>query len=271
MNKKGFVFLETIIILVIVTISLTTLLSSYTLITSKSREKEYYDRVSDKYLLYSLSNLGTTDAINYRSLASKLVKNKSKTCSASDSDYKGCLAEKLGVLSIDVLKKDCTNICDKYKVNNSIYQGAAIGEFCKIFGGTTAKTNVNSNTFDKVHDEEGNCYAVFSEIKLIKLYFVSDIGHALKQKEATKFFNKDNGVIEYMKTLKKCYDDVYVEFHDSNGNVCTPGVDSDCNNRVVLNKLPDDSNPEKSCNNPVKYMIGVFERNSDYYYASIEI
>ena len=43
MNKKGFVFLETIIILVLVTLSLTTMLSSYTLITSKSREKEFYD------------------------------------------------------------------------------------------------------------------------------------------------------------------------------------------------------------------------------------
>ena len=46
--KKGFVFIETIIVLMLVTMSLTMLISSYTLIKTKSLEKESYDKTSDK-------------------------------------------------------------------------------------------------------------------------------------------------------------------------------------------------------------------------------
>ena len=52
--KKGFVFIETIIVLMLVTMSLTMLISSYTLIKTKSLEKESYDKTSDKYLFLEL-------------------------------------------------------------------------------------------------------------------------------------------------------------------------------------------------------------------------
>ena len=74
---------------------------------------------------------------------------------------------------------------------------------------------------------------------------VSDIEKALKQSDAVSNF--DNGTIEYMKSLRKCYDDVYV---DGNGFV------------------KDDATV---CTNPIQYMIGVFYRNGDYYFASIEL
>ena len=69
MRKKGFVFLETIIILMLVTVALTTMLASYTLVTTKSYEKQYYDRISDKYLLYSITTLGTTTKYNYQKIS----------------------------------------------------------------------------------------------------------------------------------------------------------------------------------------------------------
>ena len=51
MDKKGFVLLESILVLVVVALSLSVLMSSFSLISRKTKEKEYYDRSSDKYLL----------------------------------------------------------------------------------------------------------------------------------------------------------------------------------------------------------------------------
>ena len=65
MKKNGFVFLESIVVLVVTMLALTLLLISYSLITRKAKEKEEYDRTSDKYLIYNLSNFGTTDLYYY--------------------------------------------------------------------------------------------------------------------------------------------------------------------------------------------------------------
>ena len=273
MNKKGFVFLETIIILVLVTMALTTMLTSYTVITTKSHEKEYHDRISDKYLLYTLSNLGTTETNNYRALADELKLDGPTNCSTylsgagdetqKEFKYKDCLSEKMGILKVDIETKDCSAFCAQPQT----FQKNAKTMFCKIFGNHSGSTNINTSSFDNVLTSDGgNCTHVFEELRLYRIYFVSDINHALKQEVATEFFKGDNGAIEYIKTLKKCYEDVYAEYkHETTGNPCTPGSEG-CQ-RIVLNKLPDDG----ICTKPVKYMIGVFERNHDYYYASIEI
>ena len=65
MKKNGFVLLESVVVLVVVALSLTMLISSYSLISRKTKEKEYYNRTSDKYLLYSISLLGSTEECNY--------------------------------------------------------------------------------------------------------------------------------------------------------------------------------------------------------------
>ena len=280
MNKKGFVFLETIIILVLVTTALTTMLTSYTVITSKSREKEYYDRISDKYLLYSLSNLGATGignevsdtSYNYRVLASKLKKEGSYDCSEYQNSnavlYKECLSEKMGVLKIDVKNKDCSNICSQTQT----YQKDAKKIFCNIFGNYEGTTSIHTSSFDKDLTQGGNCTHVFEEMRLYRLYFVSDVAYALDSEYATEFFNGDNGAIEYMKTLRKCDDkNAYVQFVKDDGvTPCASENEPGCY-RVVLNELVTSDGSENICASPVKYMIGVFQRNHDYYYASIEI
>ena len=65
MTKKGFVFLESVVVLVVVALSLTMLITSYSLISRKTKEKENYNRPSDKYLLYNISTLGTSEDCNY--------------------------------------------------------------------------------------------------------------------------------------------------------------------------------------------------------------
>ena len=267
-----FVFLETIIILMLVTMALTTMLTTYTVVVSKSKEREYYDRVSDKYLLYSLSNLGTTESADYIKLANNLetsVDHDCNTFKSSDySKYLDCLSQKIGVLKFDVSARDCATICEQ--IGSAKYQVNSKKVFCDIFG----KDHVDSqditfstSTFkDTINGEK--CTTVFEELQLYRLYFVKDIAHTLSQPETTLFFNGDNGVIEYMKSLKKCYNEnVYVEYQNKEtGESCTPGS-SNCI-RVVLNELVTDSTV---CSSPVRYLIGVFMRNHDYYYASIEI
>ena len=68
-----------------------------------------------------------------------------------------------------------------------------------------------------------------------------------------------------MKSLKKCYNEnVYVKYQNKKtGKSCNPS-EPNCV-KVVLNELVE------SCDSPVRYLIGVFMRNHDYYYASIEI
>ena len=72
----------------LVTVALTTMLASYTLVTTKSYEKQYYDRISDKYLLYAITNLGTTQKDNYQKIA-KIVADtlaQVKDANASQSE-----------------------------------------------------------------------------------------------------------------------------------------------------------------------------------------
>ena len=65
MKKDGFVFVESVVVLVVVALSLAMLISSYSLVTRKTKEKERYDKTSDKYLVYVLSKLGTDEICNY--------------------------------------------------------------------------------------------------------------------------------------------------------------------------------------------------------------
>ncbi len=235
--KKGFVLIETIIVLMLVTMSLTMLISSYTLIKTKSLEKESYDKTSDKYLLYAISTLGTTSQYNYSSIAD------------------------IGYLSIT--PEDCGNL------QNSIYtlSGDAISpktncnanrthvncKFFDIFNYDPTKANTSNTVITTAVKSETvadkpNCQTVLSQLNVVHIYVIPDVAAALKSATATSIY--DNGTINYLKTLRKCYDSVYVE-----------GEGED---KVVSD------NPQ-TCEDPVRYMVGVFQRYGKYYFASIEI
>ena len=75
MEKKGFVFVESLTVIIIVILSLTLLISSYGLITRKSKENEYYDLPADKYLLYVIGNLGENNE-DYNGVTTSFVATK---------------------------------------------------------------------------------------------------------------------------------------------------------------------------------------------------
>lgn len=76
MNKKGFIFMESIVVLVVVILATTLALSSYTLIIVKQREKEYYNLPQDKYLLFNISKLGVDNTNAYTADESFVVTRK---------------------------------------------------------------------------------------------------------------------------------------------------------------------------------------------------
>lgn len=202
MNKKGFVFVESIVVLVVVAFSVAILIASYGVITRKIKEKENYDKASDKYLLYAISQLGSSDKCNY----STSIINDIDACKQLDfvATSTSCRNTKLGVLM-----ENCEQVL-KYLNIKHLY--------------------VVSNIRKEIID-------------------LTDAQSHHVDKNPAKEIKFTNGTIEYMKTLKKCADE--------NSYV----------NGVYQNANKDDA----TCNKPIMYMIGEFERQGTYYYASIEL
>lgn len=62
MKKNGFIFMESLTVLIVVLLATTMLLSSYSLYTRKSKERENYDLPSDRYLLFNIAKLNASDS-----------------------------------------------------------------------------------------------------------------------------------------------------------------------------------------------------------------
>lgn len=243
--KKGFVFIETIIVLMIVTVSLTLLFASYTLIKTKSKEKEFYDKISDKYLLYAISNLGTTASYNYGVIAD----TGNLVVSPSNCDkYDGLLYLETNKSSSksnwSLTAQNCTNhVFDKCPA-------AAKCDLCQSYYNifspkAVKKVQTNTSSFTKEDTSMPNCKKIFTELNVVKLYVIKDVDFVLNSKNATSIY--DNGTLSYLKTLKKCYDPDYMV---SNGMI---------------------KDEAAICEQPVRYLVGVFKRYGEYYFASIEI
>ena len=86
-KKNGFVFLESVIVLVVVALALTGFLITYTVLSNNSRRKEHYDNTSDKYLLYAISSLGTTGNNNFTSCGGDFSIN-------IDTAYNSCISNR---------------------------------------------------------------------------------------------------------------------------------------------------------------------------------
>lgn len=73
MKKDGFIFIESVTVLIVVALALAMSLSSYDLLESKSKERKYYDVASDKYLLWTINELGNKTGSSYQNdmIASK--------------------------------------------------------------------------------------------------------------------------------------------------------------------------------------------------------
>lgn len=106
MKKQGFVLVESVTVLVVVLLSLTMLYTSYALVTRKAKEKENYDVASDKYIIYAVSQLGTSYNDNYKTQISD--KNYIKI------DKSNCSNNPLGKDAAGNSKNFIENYCDLF-------------------------------------------------------------------------------------------------------------------------------------------------------------
>ncbi len=94
MKKKGFVFVESVAVLVVVILALTLFISSYKVLVRKSKAKDYYNLPKDKYLLYNIVNFGDSSApynvntsfIAHESTCETYMSEKMSNCSQLFND-----------------------------------------------------------------------------------------------------------------------------------------------------------------------------------------
>ena len=174
MNKKGFIFVESIIVLMVVALSVAMLIASYSLISRKTKEKENYDKASDKYLLYAISNMGTDDNNNYA------------TVNASIATCPGCAK-----LTFEVDKDNCD---EGTMVGNKKHYNNKVGYFMKNC----------SKVFEDLNIE--HLYVVDNIRNTLNDYKSNDSDEKYTDNNRA-VYRFTPGTIEYMKSLKKCNDD----------------------------------------------------------------
>ena len=240
MKKNGFVFIESIVVLMIVALSVTMLMSSYTLIARKTKEKENYDKASDKYLLYAIANLGTNNKCNYGIDCDGSALLEATEFAASKKNCRNTkmgeilyecdkVFEDMGIKYIYVVK-NIRNTLNDYKRNKD-------GQALDSSGNVIKRSESARSSTGKNNDEE-------DLRKVAKLPSDSN-------ERAVKIF--DNGAIEYMKKLKKCNDQNEEKMEGTK--------------KVIYNR----NKETYICEDSIMYMIGVFERGDQLYYASIDI
>lgn len=120
MKKNGFVFLETMVVLVTVVLSLSMLLISYTLLKSKTKETENYNKSGDLYILYNISTMGTNDESNYQ-LKNTFIVNRDNCNTVMGEYINNCseLFDQTYLVNFGIVKNiktelNSSNVVDKY-------------------------------------------------------------------------------------------------------------------------------------------------------------
>lgn len=94
MDKKGFVFLETLVVIVVLSISILGIFTIYNTVNSNIDERKYYDSIGDIYKSYVIK-----DMINLSNLTSEdVIKITKDNCTSYLSNNCGDI---IGVLDIE--------------------------------------------------------------------------------------------------------------------------------------------------------------------------
>jgi type II secretory pathway pseudopilin PulG len=123
-NRKGFVLLESVIVLVVVALALTGFMTTYTVLSNKSKQKEHFDKTSDKYLLYTISSLGTSgnnDFITCANNAENSSKNIVINVSRNNAYSNQCLKDIYQTSSDPSLDKGEQQLKDVFDTTGLVY------------------------------------------------------------------------------------------------------------------------------------------------------
>ena len=164
-NKDGFVFLESVVVLVVVAIALTGFMTTYTLLSNQAKRREYYDKTSDKYLLYAISSLGTTGNLNIPACGTFYCRNASD---CYDYCFKNFYASEAEVRNMF----DDTGLVYLYYMNgNRIQRALMINETTNYY--PTQKIDNGSIEYIKTLDINKENYLIGVFRRSDKYYYAS--------------------------------------------------------------------------------------------------
>lgn len=108
MKKDGFIFMESLTVLIVVLLATTMLLSSYSLFVRKSKEKENYNFPSDRYLLFNIARLNA-DEDEYYSYGNYIANRRAASATNPNSCENTPMKDRLN---------DCKQV---FKDNDLVY------------------------------------------------------------------------------------------------------------------------------------------------------
>ena len=124
MKKDGFIFVETIVVLVMVVLSLTMVLSSYSLVIRKNNINKYYDRPNEVYALYYIMKLGTTDSDNYISPLTEFYVSKSECDTVMNGYLDDCetVLNDMNIQYLGIISSIEEELKNPYKYTNGVIE-----------------------------------------------------------------------------------------------------------------------------------------------------
>ena len=119
MNKKGFVFMETLVVLVVLIIGITSLYAVYIRLSANIERRKYFDNVSDLYK----TDLIRSKFINTEFTGTDMVTINSLNCSAYMEEGCSELLTNLNVNSVYITLTSIRNILNSnVSYNNSFVE-----------------------------------------------------------------------------------------------------------------------------------------------------
>lgn len=145
MNKKGFVLVETIIVLVVVIVSMLGLYKAYSFVFSNLKQNRYYDNIND---IYKINIVKKTFTSGYPS--SNYIKIEAVDCT-------------------NYMSVDCTDLYTLLNIDYVIYNNINIKDV--ILGTHTDLTNTDINYMKVL--QNGHKYLIIHYQKDSKDYYAS--------------------------------------------------------------------------------------------------
>ncbi len=144
--KKGFVFVETLVVLSVVTVSIVSLYGVYLKISTDIEKREYYDNVSDLYKTNIVRNL-----ININKVNEFIEINKNNCESFMDSKCTNIL-ESLNIDNVYITDKKVSLILEDKNIDNTLK------EYLKTI-------NTSSNTLYIIINYKNNGHNYYASLK----------------------------------------------------------------------------------------------------------
>ncbi len=117
--------METIVVLVVTMLSLSIILSTYSLVVRKNNINKYYNRPSEVYALYYVMKLGTTNASSYVKPSITSFYTSKSNCNTYMSTYLTNCTQVFSDLNLQFVGI-VTNINNEINNNYSVYNNGTI-------------------------------------------------------------------------------------------------------------------------------------------------